>query len=306
MLAESETIKDREQALGLKELIRFLEHEHSGIQPFDRMGPHWKGMCSKVHNAETFSKTDKDLKEAISDWAQLVRYLSLTLSSKIGKRVEIVLARKHRKNPQAKIDDYAASMLQRCRLTDRFSIPNTVGEIELEADFRRRTICLSMQVDPPGDKKRPTAAVNWLTRQLRGKEIKDALITCHWPRKTASTTKPLEHALEYPDDLIPEGVKDLPAKLEVRRVASLAGRFRGAKTVAEDCERQLLNFYKEIGQNVTPWTPPPPKYKKNKEKSESSGRDLEESMDGIREKPGHPRFSRLNQRRCGLQGIRIR
>jgi len=286
LLAEADTVKDREQALVLRELIRFLEHEHSGVQSFDRMGPQWKDMCGKVHNAETFGKTDEDLKAAIADWAQLVRYLSLTLSSKIGKRVEVVLPRKHRKNPQAKIDDCVNSMLQRCRLTDRFAIPNTAGDIALEADFRRRTICLSMQVDPPQDKKRPTAAVNWLTRQLRGKDVNNALITCHWPRKTPSTTKPLEHALEYPDDLVPESIKDIPAKLEVRRVASLAGRFRGAKTVVEDCERQLLDFYRDIGQNVIPWTPSPPKYKKESAKPEPSEPDLETSMKRIRLEQG--------------------
>ena len=282
LLAEGDTVTDREQALVLKELIRFLEHEHSGVQPFDRMGPHWKTMCSKVHNAETVGKADEDLKEAISDWAQLVRYLSLTLSSKIGKRVEVVLSRKHRQSPQAKFDDYVASMLQRFRLTDSFTIPNTAGDIDMEADFRRRTVCLSMQVQPPGDKKRPTAAVNWLTRQLNSKEIKDALITCHWPRKTPSTTKPLEHALEYPEDLVPEGIKDLPVRLEVRRVASLAGRFQGVKTLVEACERQLLDFYRDVGQNVTPWTPPPPKYKRDLEKSEPSQPDLETSMERIR------------------------
>jgi len=173
-------------------------------------------------------------------------------------------------------------MLQRYRLTDSFAIPNTAGDIEMEADFRRRTVCLSMQVQPPGDKKRPTAAINWLTRQLKGKEIKDALITCHWPRKTPSTTKPLEHALEYPEDLVPEGIKDLPVRLEVRRVASLAGRFRGVKTLVEDCERQLLDFYRDVGQNVTPWTPPPPKYKKENEKPEPSQPHLEASMERIR------------------------
>jgi len=287
LLAEADTVTDREQALVLKELIRFLEHQHSGVQPFDRMGPHWKEMCSKVHNAETISKADEDLKEAISDWAQLARYLSLTLSSKIGKRVEVILPRKHRQSPQAKMDDYVASMLQRFRLTDSFAIPNTAGDIDMEADFRRRTVCLSMQVQPPGDKKRPTAAVNWLTRQLKSKEVKDALITCHWPRKTPSTTKTLEHALEYPEDLIPEGIKDLPVRLEVRRVASLAGRFRGVKTLVEDCERQLLDFYRDVGQNVTPWTPPPPKYKKDKEKPEPSRPNLEASMERIRTSTDH-------------------
>lgn len=171
-------------------------------------------------------------------------------------------------------------MIERCRLSDSFEIPNTAGEIHLEVDLRRRTVGVSMQVDPPGDKKRPTAAINWLTRQLKDDKIKNVLITFHWPRKTPATTKSLEHALEYPDDLVPENCKDLPTKLEIRRVVSLAGRFRGARTMLEDCEEQFVTFYRDIGQNVTPWMPPPPKYKKEQEVPEED--DLEASMDQIR------------------------
>lgn len=231
LLAESETVTDREQAMVLKEVIRFLKHEHSGVQPFDRMGPRWKKMCTKVHNDEPLTKTDPALQGSISDWSQMVRYLSLTLSSNIGKRVATVLPRKHRNDPEAKYLDYVKSFIgpNGYRFSDSFAIPNTAGDIELEADFRRRTVTLSMQVDPPGDKKRPTAAINWLTRQLKDRNVKDALIVCHWPRKTASTTQSLEQAIEYPDDLVPENVKDLPSKLEVRRVFSLGGSFSWSK-----------------------------------------------------------------------------
>ena len=280
LLSESETVTDREQAMVLKELIRFLEHDHSGVQPFDRMGPRWKGICSKIHNAETVGKSDADLQASISDWAQLVRYLSLSLSSKIGKRVQLSLPRKHKKDPEAKYVDYVKSMIERCRLSDSFAIPNTAGEIHLEADLRRRTVSVSMQVDPPGDKKRATAAINWLTRQLKNDKIENVLITCQWPRKTPATTKPLEHALEYPDDLVPENCKDLPTRLEIRRVASLAGRFRGARTLVEDCEQQFVTFYRDLGQKVTPWTPPPPKYKKEQPPPDEN--DLEASMEQIR------------------------
>jgi hypothetical protein len=273
LLSESDTVTDREQAMVLKELIRYLEHDHSGVQLFDRMGPSWKDICTKIHNAETIGKSDTDLQASISDWSQLIRYLSLTLSTKIGKSVALTLSRKHRSDPEAKY----TSMIDRYRLADSFSIPNTAGQIHLEADFRRRTISVSMQVDPPADKKRPTAAINWLTRQLKDDKIKDVLITCHWPRKTPSTTKTLEQAQEYPEDLVPENCNDHPTKLEVRRVVSLAGRFRGARTVVEDCEQQFVTFYRDIGQNVTPWTPSPPKYKKEQQSLDET--DLECSIE---------------------------
>lgn len=87
--------------------------------------------------------------------------------------MELALLRKHKKDPEAKYTDYVKSMIERCRLSDSFEIPNTAGEIHLEVDLRRRTVGVSMQVDPPGDKKRPTAAINWLTRQLKDDKIKE-------------------------------------------------------------------------------------------------------------------------------------
>lgn len=262
LLAESDSVKDREQAIVLQELIRFLDHEQSGIQPFDRMGPMWKDICAKVQNAETLRKTDPIVEAAIADWHQLGRYLALTLSSHIGKRVAIAMGRKHKKNPKARVEDHIDTLMTRYRLADDFTIPNTAGDIHLEADLRRRTISLSMRLDPPGDKKRPTAAVNWLTRQLRDKKTDSLLITCHWPRRIEATTLNFNDAVQYPDDLIPEGVSELPTALEVKRVVDLAGKFRGAKTMVELTQAAFVDFYRQVGQNLTPWVAPPPKYKK--------------------------------------------
>ncbi len=262
LLAEADSVKDREQAIVLEELIRFLKHEQSGVRPFDRMGPAWKEVCAKVQNAESLRKNDPILLDSISDWYQLSRYLGLTLSTRIGKRVSTVLPRKFANSPEARLDDHVNTLINRCRLENDFQIPNAAGQIHLEADLRRRTISLSIRLDPPADKKKPTAAVNWLTRQLRGKELKGVLIGCSWPRRTPNTTLSLEQALEHPEDLIPEGVNELPTSLEVRRVIDLAGRFRGAKTLVEDVERAFSAFYREVGQHLTPWVAPPPKYKK--------------------------------------------
>lgn len=284
LLSESDTVKDREQAIVLKELIRFLSHDQSGVQPFDRMGPQWKDICAKVQNAEMLNKTDPILEQSISDWSQLARYLALTLSARIGKRVHIALGRKQKKSPEAKYNEYVETLIKRYRLADDFSIPNTAGDIHLEADLRRRTITISMALDPPQDKKRPTAAINWLTRQLKKHELSNVLITCQWPRKTPATTINLQQAIEFPEDLVPENVKELPTRLEVRRVVDLAGRFRGAKTLVEDCEKEFVEFYKNIGQNLTPWTPPPPKYRKpageeQQSRAPDTGRNLSGSVE---------------------------
>jgi len=104
--------------------------------------------------------------------------------------------------------------------------------------------------------------VNWLTRQLDPEAAKGVLIRCSWPRRTPDTVQPLENALEDSKCLVPDGVSDLPTSLEVMRVIDLAGRFRGARTLVEDIEKAFPVFYRDIGQHLRPWTPPPPKYRK--------------------------------------------
>jgi hypothetical protein len=275
LLAESDSVKDREQAIVLQELIRFLDHDQSGVQPFDRMGSMWKDICAKVQNAETLRKNDPIVEAAIADWHQLCRYLALTLSTHIGKRVAIVMGRKHKNNPKARVEDHVNTLMTRYRLADDFTIPNTAGDIHLEADLRRRTISLSMRLDPPGDKKRPTAAVNWLTRQLRDDKPENLLVTCHWPRRIEATTLNFQEATEHPDDLIPEGVSEMPTALEIKRIVDLAGKFRGAKTMVELTQAAFVAFYREVGQNLTPWVAPPPKYKKREVDDDHSVQELE-------------------------------
>lgn len=261
LLADSEAVTDREQAIVLKELIRFLEHDHSGVKAFDRMSSSWADVCGMVQNAEALRKTDPKLEQAIADWYQLCRFLGLTLSTKIGKQVSVALSRKHKNDGATRLDDHLSGLIACNSLSEAFAIPNAAGNVVLEADFARRTMSLCMKLDPPGDVVRPTAAINWLTRQLRKAAPKDVRIGCSWPRKTPDTSLSLEEALADPADLVPDGVTDRPTKLEVKRVIDLAGRFRGAKTVIEDTEAAFTAFYRDVGQHLSPWTPPPPKYK---------------------------------------------
>ena len=46
-------------------------------------------------------------------------------------------------------------------------------------------------------------------------------------------------------------------------VKDLAGRFSGPRNFIEDLERLVPDFYDRIGQNLRPWTPPPPSIDKH-------------------------------------------
>lgn len=283
ILSDSASVDDREQAMVLKELIRFLEHENSGVKVFERMGSAWKDLCSAMQRGEPLKKNDELLQLAIADWHQLTRYLALKLSARLAKPVKLYMKRKHKKDPSARLADDVNSLLKSHCLEDEFEIPNAAGRITFTADLLRRTIKLSMKLDPPQDKKRPNAAINWLTRQIDKKKAGDVFIRCEWPGHTSETMLPLEAALEDSKDLVPEGVSSLPKSVEVMRMIDLAGRFKGARTLVEDVEKAFPAFYRDVGQDLKPWTPPPPKYRKNdggaNERDESEVRELTKPLD---------------------------
>ena len=46
-------------------------------------------------------------------------------------------------------------------------------------------------------------------------------------------------------------------------IKDLAGRFSGQRNFIEDLENLIPEFYDRIGQNLRPWTPPPPSIDKH-------------------------------------------
>lgn len=263
LLSDSDYLVDREQSMVLRELIRFLEHSQSGVKSFDRMSSAWSDICGMVHNKSVIHKSDVALEKAIGDWYQLCRYLSLRLSTSINRRISVAISGSHKKNPAQRLDHYQVLFIKTQCLSEKFQIPDTAGDIELEADFARRTISLSMAVQPPRDVKRSTASINWVTKHLKKIKPDGIRVICKWPRKTADTSVTLIDALDDPKDLVPDGCKELPVSIIIVRVVDLAGRFRGSKTVIEDIESSFESFYKDVGQYLKRWTPPPPQYKSN-------------------------------------------
>jgi hypothetical protein len=262
LISDDKGVHDPEQAFILKELIRYLSHESSGVLAITRLGKEWKQVCTKIHTGTPISKADRDTAAVVSQWHQLTRCLALELSTSIGKLVDVRLARSHTKDPGQRLmhecDHFAASPVLRVDL----GIPNAVSPLTFEADFLRRSLRFSISLNTPQDKVRPTAAVNWVTRQLAPYPgSMDTLVRVHWPGRTADTVAPLAEAIVDPKAVAPDDRKTLPTGFEIQRVVDLAGRFKGSSTFIEDARREIPRFYKDVVQNVANWVPKAPKYK---------------------------------------------
>ena len=261
LLLESRDVDDPGQAFLLRELIRFLKHPSSGVSSFTRMASSWSTVCAKVKQGAMLRKKDPIVVETVTSWHQLIRYLALELTGSLSQPVQVQLSRRHVHDPSARVSDDVDGVTKDSVLISNISIPDAASSLMISADLRRRTLNLSMSLKAPTDRKRATASINWLLRQLRDVEREDLLIRADWPRRLRVTTGTITDVRNDPACLIHEGVKDLPKSFEIVRVIDLAGKFSGVKTFVEYTSKELPLFYKDVGEHLRAWVPPPPRLK---------------------------------------------
>lgn len=261
LLVGEKGIQDPEQAYILSELVRYLDHDHSGITSLSRMPAQWKDLCTAVQNGVVLNKSSDYLTNSISGWHQLLRHLSLNLSMAIGEPVEINLSRQREKDASLNFSEDCAYLAKESILKAEFNIPNAASKLTLSADVLRKVINISMKLDAPKDKSRATASINWLSRQLKGTGHENLSIRAYWPKRIPETMAPLKSVLESPAVIIPPNVKDLPTYLEVVRIIDLGARFKGAKTFVEDISIEFPKFYHDAGQLLTKWVAQAPRIK---------------------------------------------
>ena len=270
VMSNTKSIEDREQAFMLKELVRYLNHPSSGICAMSSMNPEWKDICNQVQQGATLNKSSKDAEETVSAWHQLFRYLAVDLSMSTNSKVTVVVSKAHANDASVKQQEDVNELVSNGMLTDELSVPNAASNILVTADFTRRVITLSMKIDTPKDKTKPTAPINWLIRQLKSTEENDVLIRAVWPGRVSDTQERLSAVLEDSSILVPEGMKDLPRNILVVRVIDLGAKFKQPKNFVEYMLSSVKDYYRDVGQHLNKWVPKPPKAK---DKVETEGNE---------------------------------
>lgn len=262
VMSNSQSLADREQAIVLKELVRYLSHTSSGVSPINSMGVKWKTVCDSVQQGAAISKSSDDAVEVVQSWQQLFRYLAIELSMATGSKVDVVLSRAHIKEPEVRLKSDIQLLITKNTLMGELSVPNAAGNIIVLADVARRTVTISTRLDAPADRSRPVAAINWLTRQLKDRQpLTGTLVRAGWPGRVPDTQNSYESVLSDSSVIVPEGMKEIPKYLEILTVCDLGAKFKGTKVFVESMIDLVPKFYKDIGENLSKWVPPAPKIK---------------------------------------------
>ncbi|WP_431024363.1 hypothetical protein [Halomonas sp. H5] len=259
LLLESGEINSPDQRFLLEEVLRYLGHDSSGISRFDSMNREWKDLVGKVKSGAVLGKGTEEVENTVSSWHQEQRDLCLVMSRKLGRPVKLKLARAHRTDPVKRLKDDCEVLAKDKVLSCCLEVPDAAADLEVTADLTKRTIVCAMRLAAPQDKKRSTARVNWLARQLTKAEPESMFVKAVRPGRAEETQAPLAQVLEDAAALDSPATAVVPSAFEVFYMADLAHRFSGSKVFIEELEKAVPHFYEQVGQRLRAWVAPPPK-----------------------------------------------
>ena len=271
-------VSDPDQAYMLDEYVRYLEHDSAGVSEFEQMGKEWVEAC-KLYFAK--SKLDKKSPmgvAVVSDWDELMRCAALLMSRELETNVTTLLTAKERKDPNGRLEALQSSFIASGELESRLEVPDAASPISVEADLTRRSLTVSMAVDAPRDRKRASATVTWLLRQLSKTEDDSIMLVAKWPGRTQDTCAELSKVREDPEVLIGERKGQIPRSFEIRAVSDLGGKFTQRRNFVPELVSCVTGFYEAIGQHVVPWQAPPPKPKKQPQVEEPQEENLAQNV----------------------------
>jgi hypothetical protein len=243
-------ISDPDQAWILGQLISYLDHPNSGASGFQDMGAQWVTVRDAVRQG-TLRVGDAGACSVVEHWEQLLDYLALGLSQELGR--EVTPGRGRKETVLDRVEQHLRRLAEAGELVGSLRVPNAVAPIAIVGNLRTRQLTTSVQLAAPGEGRQPTR-VKWLLRQLpEGDPRLRVSATYANTRETGSAL--LGEVKEQPQRLLsPTDAKREIKAFEVALTRVLGQKNgRGAGSFIEETRSQLLDFYGEVVQNLTPW-----------------------------------------------------
>jgi len=265
LLKSQRGVEDTDQQFLLNEMVRYFSHESVGVSRFKQMNKEWKDVVLKAKNGTKLFKSSPEIEATVASWHQASCDLCLAMSQSVAVPVTLRLSQKHKKDCAARLRNdcelLASDHILKCEL----EIPDAVSPLKVTVNLSSRTVNCTMSLTAPKDKKRATARLNWLLRQLKNANPEDLYIKAYTLGKGRSPQESLGEIRENTDVLLlNEGMDIQPVAFDVVMVRDLAGKFSGRKTFIQEVKTVVKRFYDEAGEHLQQWVPSAPKVKKSK------------------------------------------
>lgn len=261
-LIKKGTIQDSDQNFILQEMVRYFYHKDSGASEFDSMNSEWPAVIDQVKNRQKLSKSCEKVKNTVLAWHQETRdmCLNITKYTDVPTPAFLKLLRAHINDPMKRIEDDVEKFIETHLLEAYIDIPNTASELKVVADVLTRNICFSMSVDAPTDKKRNSAKLNWLLRQIKDVKPENIIIEAVTVGKTGNKQSTLKEILTDERNILGTDDRDYTIKSFVISMnIGIGAKFSSCKGFITEIEKYLLEFYKNIGENLKQPVIEPPK-----------------------------------------------
>ena len=249
-------ISDPDQAWILGELIAYLDHEESGASGFEGMGDQWVTARDAARQG-TLRPADEEARSVSEHWEQFLDYLALGLSQDLGRDVQPVRPRKQ--DLRARLDACVQELVASGCFKGAVQVPDAVAPLVFVADLRARQLTTSVVLDAPRE-GRTASRVNWIIRQLENAPA-DLRITTSFCNVRETTSLLLGDIRENPRDLLsPTDPQRAPRCFELALTRPLGLKTgKGSGSFVRENRRQVIDFYREILQNLKAWQAKPPK-----------------------------------------------
>jgi hypothetical protein len=249
-------ISDPDQAWILGELIAYLDHENSGASGFTDMGERWVRVRDGAR-AGTLRAADPELRVVAERWEHFLDYLALGLAQDLGRDVYPVRSRNQ--TPQVRIEALVQAVASGKPLGGALRVPDTIGPLSISVDLRARQVTTAVTFAAPGE-GRPSARVNWLLRQLPT-PVAGLRVEAAFPNSRETTSQLAPEAAEFPQRLLhPTDPKRAPREFTLALSAAMGlKRGKGQGSFVRETRRQVLDFYRDVLQDLKPWQPRAPK-----------------------------------------------
>ncbi|MFK5892157.1 MAG: hypothetical protein QM504_02935 [Pseudomonadota bacterium] len=278
------SVEDEDQVEILRETLRYLEWDKSGVLGLNQMKAGWVSVVDKINVDAKLKTNDTDVHETALSWQQEERDMALLLSRKLGALVQTGSTRFKGKLDE-RFNADCKQLVSNHRLTSTLRIKGAASDITVNANFKNRTVEFSVTLKAPEDKTLK-GQIGWIKRQLETCIKRDAdllsklrkeIILEIVIKKSPTTVRII--SIDDIDSTI-ETLKGKDIKeFNILYLKDFGKRFSSPRKIVVIMEDMLLDYYVGIVQRLSKWEPSAPKVKSITE----SVIDNEEFIDQVNE-----------------------
>lgn len=293
LLCDNDTnIEDEDQVEIMHEVVKYLEHPKSGVCGFNEMRKGWSEVVDKVNTGALLKSTDPDIYDTVLSWQQEEKDQALILSRWLGLLVETGKS-KYKDNLKARLDDDSKQLIENKQLSSTLRVRGAVSDINILAHLDKRTVEISVTIQPPKDKK-ARGQIGWMRRQfdlcskkneLIFAKIRGELLLEIWMK---NLRMPERVAISQIDDIY-ECIGDREIK-EVKVVyhKDFGKLFSSRRKFVEIIEQMNIDFYSGVIQYLVNWEPSAPRMGSSSQSSAEPNVVARPREQPIPDKPNEP------------------